>query len=79
MRSFLILARHAAQTVFDESVEYLRMHGALLWPPGNAKEFACAWADFSRVRLKLAMYEWYLYARGLLGITNDLPDSAISG
>ena len=79
MRSFLILARYAAQTVFDESVECLRAHGALLWPPGNAKEFAYAWANFSRVRLKLAMYEWYLYVRGLLGMTNDLPESAISG
>ena len=79
MRSFLILARYAAQTVFDESVESLRITGALMWPPHNARRLLIAWTQFTRVRLKLALYEWYLYVRGMLGMENEIPGSALTG
>ncbi|KAI9727152.1 MAG: hypothetical protein M1828_007353 [Chrysothrix sp. TS-e1954] len=73
MRSFLILARYAAQTVFDEQVELLRKSGALLWPPRHAATLFVAWIHFTRVRLKLGLYEWYLHTRGLLGLENAAP------
>lgn len=79
MRSFLILARYAAQTVFDENVESLRATGALLWPPRNATTLLIAWTQFTRVRLKLALYECYLYIRGQLGLENEMPGSGLAG
>ena len=73
MRSFLILARYAAETVFDEQVEKLRQAGALLWPPRNAAHLLVAWTRYTRIRTKLVVYEWYLFIRGLLGLENAMP------
>ena len=73
MRSFLILARYAAQTVFDEQLEILRATGALVWPPSNAGKLLVAWTHYTRIRLKLGLYEWYLHLRGMLGLENAAP------
>lgn len=75
MRSFLILARYAAQTVYDESKETLSEGGGLLWPPRHAVSFLAAWTRFTRVRISLHVYEWFLFARGLLGLSNDVPSA----
>ena len=73
MRTFLILARYAAQTVFDEQLEKLREVGSLIWPPSNARRSVVAWSQYTRVRLKLSLYEWYLFLRGLVGLENEVP------
>ena len=76
MRTFLILARYAAQTVFDEQLELLKGTGHLLWPPANAAKLLIAWSQFVRVKLKLELYEWFLYARGRFGLENSMPGIA---
>lgn len=74
VRSFLILARYAAQTVYDESIEQLRAtSGSLLWPPAHFARFVTAWAQFTKRRIKLDVYEWVLYLRGLVGLANEMP------
>ncbi len=73
MRSFLILARYAARTVFDEQLELLRSTGTLLWPPRNAGKLLVAWTQYARVEFKLEIYEWYLYLRGVFGLKNEGP------
>lgn len=78
LRSFLILARYAARTVFDEQVELLRATGGLLWPPGNAVRLVGAWTSYARVGLKLGLYEWFLYARSLVGLKNEAPAGGLS-
>lgn len=77
-RSFLILARYAAQTVWEEQVELLKGTGRLFWPPVNAITLARAWMAFTRVRLKLVVYEMFLYVRGTLGFTNELSSPPIA-
>ncbi|KAB8621936.1 hypothetical protein FH972_026045 [Carpinus fangiana] len=73
VRSFLILARYAAQTVYDESVEQLRATGSLLWPPSHAGRLLVAWTQFTKRRIRLNLYEWVLYLRGALGLANEMP------
>jgi aarF domain-containing kinase len=63
-RTFLILARYASRTVYEEQIEYIR--GTLFWPP-NFLQFLRAWAAHMRIELKLTLYEGYLDARRLLG------------
>lgn len=78
MRSFLILARYAAQTVYDEQVENLRaLSGSLVWPPSHVVRLFGFWVQFVSVRLKLGVYEWYLYTRGRLGMENPDPAGAL--
>lgn len=72
LRSFLILARYAARTVFDEQLETLRGTGSLLWP-GNAFHLLRAWTSYARIGLKLGLYEWYLHMRALFGLKNEIP------
>lgn len=64
VRTFLILARYASRTVYEEALE--NIHGSLLWPP-NFVRFLVAWAQYKRMELKLSTYEVYLDIRRLLG------------
>jgi len=64
VRTFLILARYASRTVYEEALE--NIHGSLLWP-SNFVRFLVAWAQYKRIELKLSTYEIYLDARRLLG------------
>jgi aarF domain-containing kinase len=64
-RTFLILARYASRTVYEEQLERLR--GSLLWLP-NLFAFLRAWSTHMRVELKLNAYESYLKLRALLGM-----------
>ena len=78
VRSFLILARYAAQTVWEEQVDFLRAKGGLLWPPTHPAILIAAWTNLMRIRLKLAIYEGFLYIRGRLGFTNELTSPVVS-
>ncbi|KAF2466980.1 ABC1-domain-containing protein [Lindgomyces ingoldianus] len=64
-RAFLILARYASRTVYEEQMEHLT--GSLIWPP-NLFAFLRAWSKHMRVELKLSAYETYLSMRALLGM-----------
>ncbi|GAB7364893.1 hypothetical protein MBLNU230_g5684t1 [Neophaeotheca triangularis] len=65
VRTFMILARYAARSVFEESVEGIR--GSLLWP-SNAADYLLALAKYARVAGKLRVYEMYLQIRRRLGL-----------
>jgi aarF domain-containing kinase len=64
-RTFLILARYASRTVYEEQLEALR--GTLFWPP-NLFAFLHAWSRHMRVELRLSTYEAYLKMRAMLGM-----------
>ncbi|EON62819.1 Atypical/ABC1/ABC1-B protein kinase [Coniosporium apollinis CBS 100218] len=64
VRTFMILARYASRTVYEEQMESLR--GSIIWPT-NFIHFFRAWVTYMRVELKLSLYEWGLEARRLLG------------
>jgi hypothetical protein len=64
MRTFLILARYASRTVYEEQLENIK--GSLFYPP-NSFAFFKAWTSYLRVEFKLSAYEMYLYGRRLLG------------
>ncbi|KAF2275141.1 ABC1 family protein [Westerdykella ornata] len=64
-RTFLILARYASRTVYEEQLE--KLSGSLFWPP-NLIDFLKAWSRHMRVELKLSAYESYLKLRALLGM-----------
>lgn len=65
MRTFLILARYASRTVYEEQLENLS--GSILWP-SNFVRWLAAWSRHMRVELKLSGYETYLKVRALLGL-----------
>lgn len=65
VRTFMILARYAARSVFEESVEGIK--GSLLWPQ-NAVEYGLALLRYSRFAVKLRVYEVYLRVRRGLGL-----------
>ncbi|PGH22926.1 hypothetical protein AJ80_02975 [Polytolypa hystricis UAMH7299] len=69
VRTFLILARYATCTVFNEQMEYIKQQGSILWPR-NFFLFLRAWAGYLRVELKLEAYEKWLAVRGRLGLAN---------
>lgn len=69
VRTFLILARYATCTVFNEQMEKVREHGSIL-RPRNFLRFLHAWASYLRVEIKLEIYERWLSLRGRLGLTN---------
>ncbi|KAI5299433.1 Trafficking protein particle complex subunit 33 [Ascosphaera pollenicola] len=71
LRTFLILARYATITVFDEQMQQIREAGSLL-QPRNLARFVQAWWRYLRVELKLELYEKYLSLRGRLGVTKAL-------
>ena len=62
-RTFLILAKYASRTVWDEEREAaMSRPGSLLWP-SNLLHLLRAWTGFARVELKLFLYERYLSLR----------------
>lgn len=67
IRTFLILARYCARTVYEEQVEFIRQKGSLLWP-GNMVRILGAWFGFWRVQLKLTGFETWLGAKRVLHI-----------
>jgi aarF domain-containing kinase len=67
VRTFLILAKYASRTVWEEQKEQILAQGSLLWPRNLARMVA-AWSGFARVEFKLFMYErWLSLKRHLLG------------
>ncbi|KAK2764026.1 hypothetical protein FQN54_009645 [Arachnomyces sp. PD_36] len=67
VRTFLILARYATRTVFEEQMEDIGQRGSLLWPR-NFFHFLQAWASFMRVEIKLDLYERWLSLGTLVGL-----------
>ncbi|KAK5632133.1 hypothetical protein RRF57_007847 [Xylaria bambusicola] len=74
MRTFLILARYCARTVFREQVDEIRQRPGSLLSPGNALRFIAAWMGYLRVELKLEVFELWLSIRRIVGYGN--PDIA---
>jgi aarF domain-containing kinase len=66
MRTFLILARYASRTVYDEAKDALAS-SSLFWPPTLAR-WLRAWLRHVRVECQLGGYETYLWARAKLGL-----------
>ncbi|WEW55479.1 hypothetical protein PRK78_000910 [Emydomyces testavorans] len=69
LRAFLILARYATCTVFDEQMESIRRRGSILWP-SNFFQLIRAWVSYLRIEMKLGIYEQWLSVRGRLGLAN---------
>ncbi|KAL4983597.1 ABC1 family-domain-containing protein [Aspergillus falconensis] len=67
VRTFLILARYATRTVFEEQMDAISQSGGLL-RPSNFWRFLCAWTKFLRVELKLSVYETLLSLKSRLGL-----------
>ncbi|KAI9369109.1 ABC1 family-domain-containing protein [Aspergillus egyptiacus] len=67
LRTFLILARYATRTVFEEQIENINESGGIL-RPSNFWRFLCAWTMFLRVELKLSVYETVLSLKSRLGL-----------
>ncbi|KKK13912.1 hypothetical protein P175DRAFT_0487784 [Aspergillus ochraceoroseus IBT 24754] len=67
MRTFLILARYATRTVFEEQIENIKETGGLL-RPSNFWQFLCAWTMYLRVELKLSVYETVLSLKSRFGL-----------
>lgn len=65
MRTFLILARYASRTVYEESLD--KLSGSILWPR-NLVFWFMAWSRHMRVELQLSGYELYLKGRARLGL-----------
>ncbi|KAK4951450.1 hypothetical protein LTR10_010425 [Elasticomyces elasticus] len=66
VRTFMILARYAARSVFEESVEGIK--GSMIWPQ-NVWQYSVALALYAKVALKLRAYELYLSGRRRLGLS----------
>lgn len=64
MRTFLILARYASRTVYQEKLENLS--GSLLWPR-NWLSFFKAIAYHAKTKMKLSVYECWLDINTALG------------
>ncbi|KAG9199866.1 hypothetical protein G6514_007864 [Epicoccum nigrum] len=67
LRTFLILARYASRTVYEEALEKIQSRGSLLWP-GNLFMWLAAWSRHFRVEVKLGTYETWLKVRALAGL-----------
>ncbi|TLD18869.1 ABC1 family protein-like protein [Venturia nashicola] len=65
VRTFLILARYASRTVYEEKLDKIR--GTTFYPT-NLIKFFRAWFGHLRVEAKLTGFEWYLTARRVLGM-----------
>lgn len=65
-RTFLILARYASRTVYEEQLENLR--GSSLFRLGNLLAFLKAWTAHFKIEVKLEVFERYLQVRALLGL-----------
>lgn len=66
LRTFLILARYATRTVFEEQLQTVREAG--LWHPLNFLRFLFAYAGYLRVELKLSVYETLLLVKSRVGL-----------
>lgn len=69
VRTFLILARYATRSVFEEQMESIRESGGILF---NFFGFLSAWAGFLRVEVKLSVYETVLSLKSRLGIVTGV-------
>ena len=69
VRSFLILARYAAETVWNEQKEILRRGGRLV-----SIEALRDWTGYARIVGKLWVFEWVLWIRGKIGRRMEAPD-----
>ncbi|KAJ6108062.1 hypothetical protein N7523_009385 [Penicillium sp. IBT 18751x] len=69
MRTFLILARYATRSVFEEQMESIRESGGVLF---NFLRFISAWAGFLRVEVKLSVYETVLSLKSRLGMMTSV-------
>ncbi|KAE8340266.1 hypothetical protein BDV24DRAFT_63137 [Aspergillus arachidicola] len=67
VRTFLILARYATRTVFEEQMDLIHETGGLL-RPFNILRFLAAWTGFLRVELKLSVYETLLSLKSRFGL-----------
>ena len=67
VRTFLILAKYASRTVWEEQKDAFNSRGSLLWP-SNLFHLVGAWSRFVRVELTLFFYERYLSVRRHLHI-----------
>lgn len=67
IRSFMILARYCARTVFHEQIENIK--GSLMWPT-NAFSAFMAWISFVRIEAKLEAFELWISIRRLIGLGN---------
>ncbi|PKY02244.1 ABC1-domain-containing protein [Aspergillus campestris IBT 28561] len=67
VRTFLILARYATRTVFEEQIDDINATGGVL-RPFNFLRFLRAWAGYLRVELKLSVYETVLSLKSRLGL-----------
>ncbi|CAA9964219.1 AarF unusual protein kinase [Pyrenophora teres f. maculata] len=77
MRTFLILARYASRTVYEECLDNL--NGSVLWP-SNFFSWLGAWTRHMRVEMQLSSYETYLKLRALLGLRKiQIADSFREG
>ncbi|KAK5171059.1 uncharacterized protein LTR77_004203 [Saxophila tyrrhenica] len=74
VRTFMILARYAARTVYDEQME--RIQGSLLWP-GNLLGWMVAVGAYAKVAVKLRVYEIYLSARRRMGLRDSVLGEGI--
>jgi len=75
LRTFLILARYASRTVYEEALEQIQTRGSLLWP-GNFFMWLAAWSRHFRVEVKLGTYETWLKVRALAGLRQiEVQDS----
>jgi hypothetical protein len=64
LRTFLILARYASRTVYEEQLDNIK--GSVLWP-WNFFFWLGAWSRHFRVEMQLSGYETYLRLRAKLG------------
>ena len=71
IRTFLILARYCSRTVYEEQLERLR--DSNMWWPGNWVRLFRAWTSYTRVGVKLSLYEWYLSLRTFFGLQTITP------
>ncbi|KAH7564591.1 hypothetical protein BM1_01638 [Bipolaris maydis] len=73
VRTFLILARYASRTVYEECLD--KLGGSILWPT-NFLYWLAAWTRYMRVEMQLSGYETYLKVRALLGMRKmEIGDS----
>ncbi|KAH7025794.1 ABC1 family-domain-containing protein [Microdochium trichocladiopsis] len=68
VRTFLILARYCAWTVFREQVDELRQRPGSLLSPGNALRLLGAWIGYMRVEVKLGAFELWLTLKRITGL-----------
>ncbi|KAL1968785.1 hypothetical protein VTN77DRAFT_1146 [Rasamsonia byssochlamydoides] len=69
IRTFLILARYATRTVFEEQMELVSQHGSI-FRPSNFFRFLSAFAAYLRVEVKLLAYEKWTSLKTLLGVSS---------